>query len=524
MPKLNEELKSAAERAGRKLAEGSMHYDAVVVGAGASGGLAAELLTAAGLEVLLLDAGVPEGGDPPPIGHILTRNLASLPESARAGFLARPLRAALQKPLGLLGRIRQPTQRLCHAWYFKPDAYVDDIDCPFVNAGDDSFHWIRCRGLGGRLAVPGHGRIYVRFGAEDFSTGGDGRPAWPFPLRELDVWYGAVEKRLGMAAVETDADALACAIRSQLLDSWPELNIALCNPVAPPDCVAAAARTGRLALRQGAIARSIEAENGRATGVTWVDTTTGKECRAAAKSIFLCASPLESTRILLSSRDKATDTPIGWRSDALGRFLMDHVVLRTEAFGPWPKGVTASRGGEPPGLLVQRFGVEGSENSCFGVQIYAAKTAFGRLGVYLSAFHEMLPGSTNRVAIDPDLLDRWGLPVLRIACKYGPSEISGVSHMREALEKIAAALKTKNRRITAYHSSMGLALHECGTARMGNDPTNSVLDPHNECWDAKGLFVTDASSFPTQGTANPTLTVMALTARACARAVENAWV
>jgi choline dehydrogenase-like flavoprotein len=312
-------------------------------------------------------------------------------------------------------------------------------------------------------------------------------------------------------------------IMSRLLSRWPRLNIELCKPVPPPDCVEAAARTGRLTLRQGAIARSISVENGCATGVTWFDTATRRECSVASQLVFLCASPLESTRVLLLSRDKATDNPIGWRSNALGKFLMDHVVLRTEAFGPWPKGVSAPRGGEPPGLLIQRFRVEGSENSRFSVQIYAAKTAFGRLGLYLSAFHEMLPGSTNRVAIAPDRLDRWGLPVLRIACKHGPAEISGASHMRDALEKIAAALKTKTRRITASRSSMGLALHECGTARMGDDPTNSVLDPHNECWDAKGLFVTDASSFPAQGTANPTLTVLALTARACARAVENAW-
>jgi choline dehydrogenase-like flavoprotein len=133
----------------------------------------------------------------------------------------------------------------------------------------------------------------------------------------------------------------------------------------------------------------------------------------------------------------------------------------------------------------------------------------------------MLPGSTNRVTIDPDRIDRWGLPVLRIACKHGPAEISGVAKMGNALEKIATALKTKTRRTTASRTTMGLALHECGTARMGDDPSNSVLDPHNECWDARGLFVTDAGSFPTQGTANPTLTVLALTARACARAVEN---
>ena len=532
---LSKELREASERAERNLAAGSMHYDAVVVGAGASGGLAAELLTAAGLEVLLLDAGAPDGGARSPFSRFLAKELASLPDRVCAEFLTRPLMASLKKPLGLLGRIRQPTQSRCHAWHRKPEAYVDDIDYPFVSAGDDPFYWIRCHGIGGRLAVPGHGRIYVRFGVEDFATGDNERPVWPFPLRELDPWYAAVEKRLGMVTTKEGSglktDALADAIMGRLQNSWPELNIALCKPVAPPDCVAAAARTGRLALRQGAIARSIEVESGRTTGVTWFDTATGREYQATAATVFLCASPLESTRVLLLSRDKVTGNAIGARSNALGHFLLDHVVLRTEAFGPWPKGVSAARGGEPPGLLVQRFRGEGTQHSRFGVQIYAVKTAFGRLGLYLSAFHEMLPRSTNRVTIDPARFDRWGIPVLRIACKHGPSEISGAAEMREALEKIASALNAKISRTTAPHTAKGLALHECGTARMGDDPSNSVLDPHNECWDARGLFVTDASSFPSQGTANPTLTVLALTARACAHALEklearqptNAW-
>ncbi|MEX0676781.1 MAG: GMC family oxidoreductase [Pirellulales bacterium] len=522
---LAKELREASERAERHLAAESRSYDAVVVGAGASGGLAAELLTAAGLNVLLLDAGVPGGGARAPFSQVIAQELASLPDRARAGFFARPLLTALKKPLSFLGRIRQPTQSRCYAWHRKPNAYVDDIDCPFVNAGDDPFHWIRCRGIGGRLAVPGHGRIYVRFGVEDFASGDNGLPAWPFPLRELDPWYAAVEKRLGMVAMEERSGwkttALAAAIMARIEDSWPELNVELCKPVAPPDCLAVAARTGRLALRQGAMARSIEVENGKAAGVTWLDTATGRECHVKTGTVFLCASPLESTRVLLLSRDKVTGTPIGRQSNALGHFLMDHVVLRTEAFGPWPKGVSAERDGEPPGLLVQRFRGEGSRHSHFSVQVYATKTAFGRLGLYLSAFHEMLPKWTNRVTIDPERFDRWGIPVLRIACKHGPAELSGAAEMREALEKIASALKTKTRRTTASRTAAGLALHECGTARMGDDPSNSVLDPHNECWDARDLFVTDASSFPSQGTANPTLTVLALTARACAHALEN---
>ena len=93
--------------------------------------------------------------------------------------------------------------------------------------------------------------------------------------------------------------------------------------------------------------------------------------------------------------------------------------------------------------------------------------------------------------------------------------------MKLALGELAGTLNAKIRRFHDCHAAAGLAMHECGTARMGNDPSSSVLDPNNECWDTKGLFVTDAASFPSQGTVNPTLTVLALTARACAHAVGH---
>lgn len=508
-------------------------FDAVVVGAGASGGLAAELLTAAGLRVLLLDAGYPEGSSQSAPSRILAQKLASFASPARMPFMPEPLLAAMRKPLPLLGRFRQPIQSKCHVWSRKPDAYVDDIDCPFVEAGDEPFYWIRCRGIGGRLAVPGHGGVYVRFGTEDFAFGDAGRPSWPFPLKELDPWYSAVEKRLGMLAADgkdpqsvngTKTDGLRDAVMLQLLRRWPKMNVESFKGILPPDCVAAAARTGRLVLRQGAIARSISVENGCAKGVTWFDVSMQKECSAGARLVFLCASPLESTRLLLLSHDKADGAPLGAKSNSLGEFLMDHVVVRADAFGPWPAGISKKWGEELQGFLLQRFGTcedrSPERHSNFGVQIYTAKTPIGRMGLYMSAFHEMLPQANNRVALDPHRRDRWGIPVLRIDCNHGLSEKKGAASMKLALEEIAETLNAKIRRVHDCHASGGLAMHECGTARMGNDPSSSVLDPNNECWDARGLFVTDAASFPSQGTANPTLTVLALTARACARALE----
>ncbi|MFM8283685.1 MAG: GMC oxidoreductase [Planctomycetaceae bacterium] len=519
---------------GAKSGGAAVAFDAVVVGAGASGGLAAELLTAAGLRVLLLDAGYPRASSRSPPGCNVAQALAALASSSRLPFMPEPLLAAMRKPLPLLGAFRQPIQSRCHAWSRKPAAYVDDIDCPFTDAGDSPFYWIRCRGIGGRLAVPGHGGVYVRFGAEDFAFGDDRRPSWPFPLEELDPWYSAVETRLGMpAAVANDSDSatgtktdeLRHAVMVRLLDRWPKMNVESCDRIPPPDCVVTATRTGRLVLREGAIARSIAVENGCARGVTWFDMATRRECSAGARLVFLCASPLESTRILLLSHDKANGVPLGARSNSLGHFLMDHVVMRADAFGPWPTGVSGKWGAEPQGVLLQRFGTcedrSRQQHSDFGVQIYAAKTFLGRMGLSLSAFHEMLPQQGNRVALDPHRRDRWGIPVLRIDCKHGLSETKGLVSMKRALEELAETLNAKIRRFHDCHEAAGLALHECGTARMGNDPTNSVLDPNNECWDARGLFVTDAASFPSQGTVNPTLTVLALTVRACARAAKR---
>jgi choline dehydrogenase-like flavoprotein len=204
---------------------------------------------------------------------------------------------------------------------------------------------------------------------------------------------------------------------------------------------------------------------------------------------------------------------------------MDHVVMRADASGPWPTGISKKWGDEPQGFLLQRFGTcedrSVEQHSNFGVQIYAAKTSFGRMGLYLSAFHEMLPQTSNRVSIDPHRRDRWGIPVLRIECKHGLSEKKGAACMKVALQELAETLGAKIRRVHDCHAASGLALHECGTARMGYDPSSSVLDPNNECWDARGLFVTDAASFPSQGTVNPTLTVLALTARACAHGIET---
>jgi len=515
-------------------------FDAIVIGAGAAGGLAAELLTTAGLDVLLLDAGYCQGILRTPPSRLLTQGLASLASGARVPFLPPALlRTLMRRSYHMLGRFRQPIQAECYAWDRSPGAFVDDVDCPYASVSGSPFLWIRCRGVGGRLTVPGHGRLYLRFAHDDFRADGDARPAWPFSPTELDSWYAVVETRLGLrgggaaqpaspsheTATEQQATTLEEALIERLANRWPLVRPLRGRMAAPADTVHAAHRTGRLALRQGAIVRSVLVKDGRVTGAAWFDQAAQREERAIAPRVFLCASALESTRILLLSRDESTGQTIGVKSNALGNFLMDHVMVRAESFGSMPVAEAAPLGHEPQYVVLPRFdartGASGGTQPGFTVQLIAARTAFGRLGLYATAFHEMRPRQENRVTIEPRRLDRWGIPVLRIDCSHGDAEAAGAAAMRTALGELAAAMGTRIRRLDMRPAPPGLAIHECGTARMGDDPTRSVVDPHNECWDAKGLYVTDAAAFPTQGSVNPTLTIMALTARACAHALAG---
>jgi choline dehydrogenase-like flavoprotein len=157
----------------------------------------------------------------------------------------------------------------------------------------------------------------------------------------------------------------------------------------------------------------------------------------------------------------------------------------------------------------------------FGVQILQT-TNHEQSHFIAVSFAEMLPRFENRVTLDPKLRDAWNIPVLNISCSQSHGELVRTRDQVSALQELADVAGVTLTHIDGTPAPPGSANHECGTARMGNDPTSSVLDPHNECWDARGLYVTDAACFPSQGTQNPTLTILALTARACDHAVRTA--
>src|SRR5262249_34005721 len=132
------------------------------------------------------------------------------------------------------------------------------------------------------------------------------------------------------------------------------------------------------------------------------------------------------------------------------------------------------------------------------------------------------PRSDNRVTLDGHRRDAGGIPVLRIDCRLGDAEFIRAREQVLALKELAKVAGVTLTQIDQVAAPLGRANHECGTARMGSDPSNSVLDPYNECWDARGLYVTDGACFPSQGYQNPMLTILALTARACDHALQSA--
>jgi choline dehydrogenase-like flavoprotein len=477
-------------------------YDVIIVGAGATGGWAAMRLGAAGVKVLLLDA----GPNRPKVSRFRARLDSLLDRCLRRDAKLRDLAR------------RQPIQSRCYAWEGDPKAFVDDLDNPYVTTGAP-FHWFRARQVGGRLAVRHHGRRFVRFTDHELKAAtrdGIGLD-WPVSEAELAPHYAAVERHVGW--VRRECNPTERWLKSQLARAWPGHGFVPISKVNPPDLVAQAQSTGHVTLQSEAIVSHLELDSSsnQIEAAALVDATTHRSREVFGRRVFLCASTIESTRVLLNSRSARYPDGLGNVSGVLGRHFMEQVHV----FG---RGRLVTRGAWLPPLGVDLFVPFGGAHEShpkhargYGVQLMAGRQLGQRdMMVSMSSFGEMLPRDENRIRLSTTTKDKWGLPVAEIDYRLSENDQRLIDEQRRFLESLkGAGLEVEVE--GGADKPLGYAIHEVGTARMGDDPRTSFLDPYNRSWEVKNLFVTDGSSFVTSGYQNPTLTMLALTERACSR-------
>jgi choline dehydrogenase-like flavoprotein len=315
----------------------------------------------------------------------------------------------------------------------------------------------------------------------------------------------------------------------------------------PFTTVADAQNSGNCTLLTNAVVSHVNMDSGtnKANGVTYVDRLTRQVKEVKGKSVILCAQAMESTRILLNSSTREYPAGLANSSGALGHYLMDHVV-GGGATGHLPDMKTPPNANEPQrpnGIYIPRFrntpsakkhsqfirgyGYQGGAGPEFNFGAEGYGTSFKgavKQGVYsisMGAFGESLARWDNYVEIDSNLKDAWGIPALRIVMTHGDNERALMDDAGAQAAEMLEAAGAKNIHVQAHVEMPGMAIHELGTARMGIDPKKSVLTPYNQTHDVKNLFVMDGASFVSSACQNPTLTMMAITVRACDHLVDR---
>ena len=312
----------------------------------------------------------------------------------------------------------------------------------------------------------------------------------------------------------------------------------------PSVTLPAAARTGKFTLVSDAVVSQVLMDgSGRAKGVHYIDRMTRESHEVHARSVVLAAGALESTRILLNSQSPAYPQGVGNSTGVLGHYLMDHFTI--EGAGGFISSLRSSKRepvGRPCGFIIPKYvnangGHNRNSNFVRGYrfdgdgsqELYEHAFLIPEVGdslrkrvreeipyyFVIEAQGECLPRSDNFVKLDPAKKDAWGIPVLHISANYGENDKAMAKAMREDVNAILGEMKlsevTEPRREL---SVFGKNIHECGTARMGSDPRKSVVDRNCKVHDARNVFVTDGAVFTTQGCYEPTLTIMAISARA----------
>lgn len=553
-------------------------YDAIVVGTGISGGWAAKELTENGLKTLVLERGRM-------IKHIEDYHTMNMDpwDFDNAG---RPTQADIKRQ-EKQHRTGYTTSK-AHSHFF-----VDDIEHPYNEV--KRFDWMRGYHVGGRSLM--WGRQSYRMGDLDFEANGKQGIGvdWPIRYKDMKPWYDYVENHIGVSGENLGLEQLpdgnflkpmelncvenhlkenmAKTYNDRVLTigraahitegSKPGLGRATCQyrnrcmrgcPYggyfsSQSSTLPMADATGNMTLRPNSIVHELmyDKDKKRATGVRVIDAETNQTYEYKSRIVFLCASAIGSTSILMQSKSDRFPDGFGNDSGQLGHNLMDHhfragAYAKYEGFedryykGRRPNGIYIPRfrnmGGDTDQKdFIRGYGYQGGASRgdwsetvrelSHGKNLTKAITEPGGWSMGLTGFGETLPDYENKMYLDYEKTDKWGLPTVTFDAEFKENEMNMrkdiVAQGIEMLEN--AGFKDVNGWDDI--GAQGLGIHEMGTARMGRDPKTSVLNGNNQVHAAKNVFVTDGAAMTSSACQNPSLTYMALTARAANIAVEE---
>ena len=560
----------------------NLSFDAIVVGTGVSGGWAAKELTEKGLKTLVLERGrmVKHRED------YTTANMDSW-DFPHGDVITQDIRK------------NQPIQSRTN--YVNTEAtkhyFVNDLEHPYNEV--KRFDWIRGYHVGGKSLL--WARQVYRFSEFDFEANAKEGIAidWPIRYKDLAPWYSYVEKHIGVSGEKLNLPQLPDSeflkpmelnciekdLKNSLAGKYNDGRLLTIGRVAhitenKPHFTAQgrascqyrnrcrrgcpygayfssnsstlpmAEKTGNMTLRPNSIVSEIiyNRDTKRATGVRIIDSETHEVIEYKSKIVFLCASTVASTSILMQSRSNEYPNGLGNESGELGHNIMDHhfqVGAGGQSdnhkdkyyLGRRPNGIYIPRfrniGGKTDQKdFVRGYGYQGGGNRGgnlnesanefgYGAEFKKSILEPGSWSIGMTAFGEILPHHDNKMFMDFDKKDKWGLPTVTFDAKIRENEINMRKDMKEQAMEMLENAGFKN--VYGYDNNygFGLGIHEMGTARMGRDPKTSVLNKFNQIHNVPNVFVTDGSSLTSGSCVNPSLTYMALTARAADYAVKE---